>query len=204
MVQWHLALTHFFNKPTLKKLTGFCISQHIGGPKCPCWGKHWRPRDPVAAGTHCHLWPTVSHHPGMLNFAKPEAKPQCTGSALTLWPVFAFPANSWLPFSPHQPLSLTATMSSLHACCPFQADLCHHITVLSLLPSTGAWSTTLCCCIWFPSRDSNYFFGTQCETFLSIELFHYCGCNPLTFILRTCHSSKWVTDLMFFVQLLVS
>lgn len=54
MVQWHLALTHFFNKPALKKLTGFCISQHIGGPKCPCWVQA------LTTKGSCRCWDTLS------------------------------------------------------------------------------------------------------------------------------------------------
>lgn len=159
----YLALTHLINLPK-KRWSGFCFPQDIRGTKMSLPGPSTGDQGIPSLVCQCHPRPIVSHHPGMLNLVKPETKPQwywlCPDFVAT---VFACLANSLLPSSSCQPPSLAVTVPSLHACCPFWADPCHHITVLSLFPSTGATiharNPTLCCCIWFPSRDSNYFLG---------------------------------------------
>lgn len=64
---------------------------------------------------------------------------------------------------------------SLHPHCPLWTDLCHHITALSSFCSAGATgdvqSPTLCCCILFPSRDSNYFWGSIMKLFFQFSYF---------------------------------
>lgn len=133
------------------------------GPKCPCWVQaltakgscHWC--GTLSSMTHCHSSSGDAE----------SCKARNQTSALTLWPVFAYPSELMTSFL----LPPTSFLHSMVAV-PSGADLCLHIRVLSLFLSTGATihaqSPTLCCCIWLPSRDFNYFFGTQCETFLSV------------------------------------
>lgn len=118
----------------------------------------------------------VLHYPGMLNLAEPGAKPQryplCPAFAAS---AFASPANSRAPSSSHQPPSLTSTVPLLHSCCCLWADLCHHVRVLSPFQSAGATadmqSPTLCWCMLFPSRDSNYLSGNIVKHFPQFSYF---------------------------------
>lgn len=140
------------------------------GPSTKEWGTLSVP--PV---THCAIQ-FVSHHPGMLNQAEPGAEPRryllCPAATAA---AFVSPENSWVPSSSCQPPSLAATAPLFHPLCPRWADLCHHVRVQSPFCSAGATadvqSPTLCCCVLFPSRDSNYLFGNVVKHFPQFSYF---------------------------------